>query len=544
MSRRNGEEVMSTIRFARIFSDKAILQRGRDIRIWGYAACSDTVSVSLAGTTRTSVCDTDGRFDVTFAAMDKGGPYTLEAVSGDGCTVRSEDIMIGDVVLISGQSNMEFPMEMVRESYPDEWEGCEDPLFRTFKVEERAVFGGVLSDVETGEWKSLSEDTIDAFSAVGYFTAKHLRMNEDVAVGLVDITLGGAPIEAFMSEDMLEGYDDALSEARKFSDDVYRQKVLDDNEKNAAEWQESLYSNDIGVRDRYEDGEKILKEGRQIVFPEFFTDTELAGFIGSIWIARRFSVPDEYVGKKARLWFGTIVDFDHCYVNGTLIGSTDLTYPSRRYDIPEGLIRAGENTIVLRIGVERGYGRITPGKIYGIVYGDGVRTTDGFNERLEGCDHIEYLGGVWNYLEGNRCAPPPETVFVSWKPTALWNGMLGPLAGFAVRAFAFYQGESNCQNHEDYPELTRRFIDSMRRLWGYDLPYICVQLPEFCARMEEISYDGGKAWRGLMAAQAKCTGIPGFFLVRSYGTGELNDLHPQRKEPVGKMIAEVIRKAD
>ena len=528
------------LRFARIFTDGAVLQRGKDIRIWGFTGADMSVTVSFAGRNCEVSSDDAGRFDAFFPAMEKGGPYTLTASLADGTAVSSEDIMIGDVVLVCGQSNMEFPMERVRETYPAEWEGPFDAMIRTFKVVENAVFTGPITDVTTGEWKEHAADTIDAYSAVGYFTAKHIRKKEDVAVGIVDITMGGAPIESFMSRKMLEGFDDAVAEADRFSDDGYRLKVLDDNEKNAARWLEALADGDPGVRDHYEDGSEILKRGRSIVFPDFFSDTELDGFIGSLWIARNFTVPDEYVARAARLWFGTIVDFDRCYINGTLIGQTEYTYPPRRYDIPEGLIHAGENTIVFRIGVEKGYGRITPGKIYGIVYGNGIRTTDGFNEGLDGCDHIEYLGGVWKYLVGNRCDPPSETVFVSWKPTALYNGMLGPLAGFQIKAFAFYQGESNCPGYEDYPELTQRFITSLRKQWHDDFPYICVQLPEFNARMEEISYDGGKAWRGLMAAQEKCTDIPGFYLVRSYGTGELNDLHPQRKEPIGENIADII----
>ena len=196
---------------------------------------------------------------------------------------------------------------------------------------------------------------------------------------------------------------------------------------------------------------------------------------------------------------------------------------------------------MLRIAVEKGYGRVTPGKLYGIVYGDKyLRITDGFNESLEGADHIEYLGGVWKYLVGAACEASPDQVFVNWKPTGLFNGMLSPLSGLSVKAFAFYQGESNCQNNFEYKELTERFITQLRVMWGEDLPYICVQLPEFNSRMEEISYDGGEGWRGLMASQESCTSIPGFYLVKSYGTGELNDLHPQRKEPLGAAIADVI----
>ena len=530
---------MSDIRFARVFTDGAVLQRGKNIRIWGFAKKGTEVSVSFAGKECACTADESGRFDAEFPAMEKGGPYKLSADDKKGGTAVSGNIMIGDVIVLCGQSNMEFPMERVKETYPNEWDGPFDHMIRTFKVTENGVFGKTLCEVETGQWNELRGDTIDAYSAVGYFIAKHLRLKEDVAVGLVDLTLGGAPIEAFMSREMLEGFDEALAEADKFADDGYRNGVLRDNEKNANDWLNSLDEADTGLKEHFEDGVKITEEGREIALPQFFSDTELDGFIGSVWIARKFDVPKEYAKKKAVLYFGTIVDFDHCYINGEHIGNTEYCYPPRRYDIPEGLLLEGENTIVFRIGIEKGFGRITPGKLYGIVFGGKKRCTDGFLEWIEGYDHIIYLSGVWKYMIGAKCARSEDPVFVNWKPTALYNGMMAPLAGLGVRAFAFYQGESNCGRNFEYAALTDRFVSQIRSMWG-DIPYIYVQLPEFDARMEEISYDGGKAWRGLMEAQEKCAAYKGCHMIRSYGTGELNDLHPQRKEPLGKAIADVV----
>ena len=529
---------MSLLRFARIFGDHSVLQRGVNIHIWGFADNGAEVTVEFAGVSYKALADDNGRFDVTVPPMEKGGPYTLSASDGTD-TVKCSDIMTGDVIIISGQSNMELPMIMVKESYPDEWNGPFDNMIRTFKVMENGVFGRALKDVETGEWLPLDAGSVDDYSAVGYFTAKHLRQKENVAVGIVNLTLGGVIMEAFMSPEMLEGFDEALAEAKKFEDDGYRQKVMADNEKNAADWLEALDENDTGLKEHFEDGAKILGEGSDIALPDFFSDTELSGFIGSLWIAKTFRVPKEYVGKKAVLWFGAITDLDHCYLNGKHIGNTEFSYPARRYAIPEGLIKDGDNTVVFRIGVEKGYGRVTPGKLYGIVFGNAVRKTDGFNESVEGADLVVPLGGIWKYLIGTKSEPSKDTVFINWKPTALYNGMYAPLAGLSVKAFAYYQGESNCAKADEYVRLTHRFADGIRTLWG-DIPYICVQLPEFNTRMEEVSFDHGAGWRGIMAAQEECRDIPDYHLVKAYGYGELNDIHPQRKEPIGAMIAEVI----
>lgn len=529
---------MSELKFARVFKDHAILQRNKEIHIWGFAAPSEAVSVGFAGKTYECVADGDGRFDVTIPPMREGGPYSLTA-SCTGQKVASSDIMIGDIIIICGQSNMELPMNMVRESYPHEWNGPFDSGIRTFKVTENGVFGKPLTDVETGDWKILSKESIDDYSAVGYFTAKHLRQKDDVAVGIVNLTLGGVIMEAFMGNDALAGFDEQLAEAKKFEDDEYRLKVLADNEKNEAKWLADLDAKDIGIRDHFEDGVKIIGSDKCIALPDFFSDTELAGFIGSLWIARTFTVPKEYVGKKAVLYFGAITDRDCCYINGQFIGTTDNSYPPRRYTIPEGLIKAGENTIVFRVEVEKGFGRVTPGKLYAVVFDEGVRVTDGFNESMTGAGHIEPLSGIWKYIIGAKCERSIDTVFVNWKPTALYNGLLAPLAGLSVKAFAYYQGESNCGKAEEYVKLTHRFVEQIRGMWG-DIPYITVQLPEFNARMEEISFDHGVGWRGIMAAQESCRDIRDYHLIKAYGYGELNDIHPQRKEPIGRSIAEVI----
>ncbi len=530
---------MSTIRFARVFGDGAVLQRNKEIHIWGFAPADTTVRVEFAGSSQECVSGADGRFDTVFPGMDKGGPYTITASDGND-SARSHDIMIGDVVIVSGQSNMEFPMIRVKETYPWEWDNDRNDMIRTFKVTENGVFKAPLPDVETGEWVSASPETLDDYSAVGYFTAKHMRDHEDVCVGIIDLTLGGVIMEAFMSAGMLEGFAGALAEAEKFKDDGYRQMILRTNDENAARWRNDLDKADIGLRDHYENGDRIISSGRKIALPQFFSDTELDGFIGSIWIARKFTVPDRYIGKPATLWLGTITDYDFCYVNGEFVGTTDYCYPPRRYEIPEGLIKAGENTVVVRICVEKGFGRVTPGKLYGVVFGKGVRTTDGFTEGINGAEYIEGLGGVWQYLIGARCDAAEETVFVNWKPTALYNGMTAPLAGLGIKAFAYYQGESNCGAYKDYATLTKRFVGGIRQMWGEEVPYICVQLPEFDARMEEVSYDHGRAWRGLQEAQEECTDIPGCYLVRAFGCGELNDIHPQRKEPIGKDIADIV----
>lgn len=549
---------MEKITLSRLISDGAIFQRNKDIHVWGFAKEGLTVNVSLslqgddAGNSDESlkgVCDDKGCFEVWFDKKEAGGPYVL-TVYAEGCEsekISFGDIYVGDVFVISGQSNMEFPMCRVRDTYPEEWDNPNDSAIRTFKITEHGEFKGPVADVLTGEWVKFDKDSIDNYSAVGYFMAQRIREHEDIHVGLINLSLGGAPIEAFLSKEMLAGYDNALAEAEKYSHDNYRNEVLRLNDVNANRWHEHVDAEDKGLKESWQDGSNILAAGANFMMPEYFSDTELDGFVGSVWFARTFEVPKEYAGKEAILWFGTITDYDFCYVNGTLIGTTAYCYPPRRYPIPEGLLNEGTNTVVFRVGVEKGYGRFTPGKLLGVIFGDVRRITDGFTETTEGADMIINLAGCWKYMIGcgagatKEIAPSEETVFVNWKSTALFNGMIYPVTKYPIKAFCFYQGESNCPRAAEYADLTRRQIEGYRKLWKDEkLPYVCVRLPKFNARIEEGSYDGGKAWRGLQEAQDKVTDIDGAYIVDAYEYGESNDLHPQRKKPVGRMIAEVI----
>lgn len=554
---------MEKIRFSRLLGDGAILQRNKEIHIWGYAWAHKKVKVYLLpdgdneenlGEEVKCVCDEKGRFDAVFEKRQAGGPYAVRAVTvtDEGepeelSSVEIGNVYVGDVFVISGQSNMEFPMARVRDTYPEEWDNPYDEFIRTFKVVENGVFGEPVEDVLTGEWLEFNKESIDNYSAVGYFMAKRLRQSEDVPVGLINVSLGGAPIEAFMSREMLEGFDETLADADRFLDEEYRKKVLEENDFNSVSWHSFLDENDTGLSEKWEDGKKILCEGSDFMVPEYFSDTELSGLIGSVWFARKFNVPKEYAGKEALLWFGTITDYDFCYVNGKMIGTTPYCYPPRRYPIPEGLLKEGENTIVFRICVEKGFGRITPGKLLGVIFGQGRRISDGFVEKIQGAEKVIELSGVWKYLKGcctdetKEINPCEETVFVNWKPTALFNGMLAPVTNYPIKAFCFYQGETNCPRAFEYAKLTARQVEGYRKLWkDENLPYICVKLPNFSARVEESSYDGTRAWRNLQSAQEEVRKLPDAYCVDVFGSGENNDLHPQRKEPVGRAIAEVV----
>lgn len=534
-----GDYTMSGLRLPRLLSDGAVLQRRKSIHVWGWDDAGTEIKVRLekqeneqptgdfseaAGT-----ADEKGRFDIYLPARESGGPYKLVVSDDKGEVKTVSDIMIGIVWFCSGQSNMELPIIRVKDKYPDVLNIEPNDKIRTFKIVVETCYTGPYEELNTGNWTIAQKETIPFFSATGYFFAKHLQEITGQTVGFIDASLGGSRIWSWMSKDMLEGYDELLAEADRYADPDFMRQQNENNVKNGDAWRKNLYESDLGIKEHWEKADaseigaqKDLWKPFQIPF--FFKGTELDGFIGSVWFRRKFDLPKELAGKKARLFLGTIVDNDVVYVNGEKVGDTPYQYPPRKYDIPEGLTREKDNTIVIKVCVETGLGRFTPGKDYKI-----------FNEncsvRLDSFADLE--PGSWEYRIGARCEQIPPTDFTNWKATGLYNAMTAPCHNFPIDGVAWYQGESNIEDGYDYNELTRRQVEGYRKAWGEEnLPFIGVQLPNFV-----IDSPVDDDWGKFRLDQARLLEMPSTGLAATLGLGEDNDLHPVTKEPVGERIA-------
>nr|WP_297705073.1 sialate O-acetylesterase [uncultured Butyrivibrio sp.] len=539
---------MSELRLPRLLSDGVVLQRRKSIHIWGWDEARAKVAVRLLdedepeGTVlcgSEGECDEKGRFDVYLPAHESGGPYRLEVTDENGNTAIVKDVMIGLVWFCSGQSNMELPVIRVKDKYPELLKIADNNTIRTFKIIEDSSFEGPLEELRSGSWTSVNKDTIVNFSATAFFFAEHLQKLTGQTVGFINASLGGSRISSWMSREMLEGYDELLAEADKYSDEEFRKQVMQANMDNGNTWRKNLFEADLGLKEHWEawdginDSETRSKDKnsadkknqgsskdntwKEFKIPGFFKGTDLDGFIGSVWFRRKFDLPEELAGKKARLFLGTIVDNDVVFVNGVRVGDTPYQYPPRKYDIPEGLTRKKDNTIVIRVCVETGLGRFTPGKDYKI-----------FNETS-----AAFLDGVWQYKVGAKCEMIPPTDFINWKSTGLYNAMTAPCHNFPIDGVTWYQGESNVEDGYDYNALMERMISGYRKAWNEEnLPFIGTSLPNFTID-SPVKDDWGK----FRLTQAKMLEIPATGLVVTMGLGEDNDLHPVTKKPIGERLA-------
>lgn len=514
---------MKTLKLPRLISDGMVLQQKKRVRIWGEDEPEREVTVLFLGKKYVAKSDKEGYWEIFLEGLEPGGAYEMHISDDAGNERNITDILIGDVWMCSGQSNMELPMNRVRDKYPEEIRNCVNSCIRTFKITEHSDFHAPIVELLTGEWKAAGQDTILDFSATAYFFAEQTYKLTGNPVGLINASLGGSRIESWMSREMLEGYDDFLALADRYSDDEFIEERLRINQQQAEEWHGRLENMDLGVKEGWEQCGIDTSDFKEIEIPCFFKDTELNGFIGSVWFRREFTVSGEFAKREAKLWLGTIVDSDTVYINGVQVGHTDYQYPPRKYIVPAGTLKEGSNIITIRVKSETGHGRFTDGKIYAI-----------FNDE----EKIE-LSGTWKYRIGASCDMVPETDFVNWKPTGLYNGMMAPCHKYTIAGVLWYQGEANTDKAESYLDLMRKMVNGYRKNWGdAKLPFLYVQLTNFSTETYDMDRDETfHDWPSIREAQRQALEMPDTGMVVAIDLGEDNDLHPLNKKGVGCRLA-------
>jgi sialate O-acetylesterase len=510
-----GKGGKSPLCLPKLLSEGCVLQQGKSTRIWGKTEAYKGVTVEFQQKTIFTRADEMGDWQIMLSLLYPGGPFSLTVRSETGEVIRLQQVYVGEVFVCSGQSNMELPMERVKDQYPEELTRPGEPNIRLYKVKEHFDFDGPLSDHRDASWSACSEETIRSFSAVSYFLGRFLLEARQVPIGLINISLGGTPAEAWMGKEALLSYPEALETLKRFQDKDFVKSHMEENERLQREWHERIDQQDIGIKNQKE-------SWKEIILPGFLKDAGIEDFCGSIWLRRKFHVPDAMAGAAARLWLGTMVDSDRTYINGVLVGETGYQYPPRKYMIPEGLLKSGENEITIRLVCDHGEGRMTPEKPYKI-----------FTK-----DHEICLEGSWEYRIGFKCGPAPEMDFLNRKPTGLYNAMVAPCLSYTVKGVLWYQGESNDGRPDTYEDLLQRLILNWREHWKQDaLPFVVAQLPGFSIDFKE----GINSWPKIRYAQSRAAQLPLVAVTINLDLGEWNDLHPLNKKEVARRLSLAVR---
>ena len=522
------------ISLPQLFQSGMVLQRGKTIPIWGKATPGELVTVRFNKKQYATTADTNGNWRIKLPKMKAGGPYTLTV----GNQVLT-NILIGDVWLLSGQSNIDVTIERVYPQYTQEIDTYENDAIRLFRVQNETDAHGVRDDINPTpiNWKPLNKQNAWLFSAVGYFLGKRMQEKTKVPQGIIVNSWGGTPIEAWISADSLKrDYPQLVKRAQFFQNDDYVKAQMQANMQAERQWQKLLNANDPGILENWTSVDNDDSSWQTINQ----NDWSWRG-CGSVWLRQHINIDKVHAGKPARLLLGTLFDRDVTFLNGQQIGQTGYQYPPRRYDIPEGLLKEGDNVITIRFINKFGAVHFIPEKPYMLCFGD-----DRFSQNPMPAD-VMPLSPTWKMHVGAEMPNCPSgDVSLQNIPTTLYNAVLHPLAPYAINGVVWYQGESNTGNPAPYADYLKKLMGCWRDRWqDQQMPFVIVQLANYDGRQqtgfprpitpqEEPMNSGWAQLREAQRIAAKADSRAELAVINDLG--ETVDIHPLRKKEVAERI--------
>ena len=526
--------VEAKVTLPQLFQSGMVLQRGKIIPVWGKADAGETVTVSFNKKVYTITADADGRWRIDLPKMKAGGPYQLTINE-----LTIDDVMVGDVWLLSGQSNIDVHIERVYPQYASEIDSYENPQIRLFRVQNETSVHGVRDDIRptSVNWKPLNKQNAWPFSAVGYFLGKRMFEKNKVAQGVIVNSWGGTPIEAWISKDSLErDYPLLVRKTQLYESDDYVKTQMRANGEASRQWDAILNANDPGVLQGWTS--PAFNDGSWQQINQ--NDWGWRG-TGTVWLRQHITIDKAHAGQPARLLLGTLFDQDVTYLNGKEIGHTYYQYPPRRYDIPEGLLREGDNVITVRFINKFGTVHFIPEKPYMLCFGDDRCAQNPMPK------DVLLLSPLWKVQTGLEMpACPSGDVSLQNLPTTLYNAVLYPLAPYAVNGIVWYQGESNTGNPAPYADYLKKLMGCWRDRWqDQQMPFVIVQLANYDGRQQTgfprpitpQPEPVNSGWAQLREAQrtvAKADPYAELAVINDLG--ETVDIHPLRKKEVAARI--------
>lgn len=536
------------LRLPAIFADHMVVQRDREVPVWGWGDPGETVTVTLGGKTAKGSVGDDGRWRVRLDRLQAGGPYALTVTAGDEA-LTLKDVLVGEVWIASGQSNMEWAMAWIKNNQA-EIEAANHPNLRLFTV--KKVVGEEPMDDVTGAWAPCTPENVAQFSAVAYYFGRQLNQELDVPVGMIATSWGGTPVESWISGDKLAELGDV---ARPILDRHARlvenyPRLMEEYRAKLAEWEKSPKAKPVYHEDPGNEGE--AKGFAAADFDDSAWETaSLPGqfdndesFDGAVWYRRTIQIPDAWAGKALTVELGAIDDFDVTYFNGERIGSTGKETANhwdhpRSYTIPAERVAAGPAVIAVRAFDHFGSGGFRGTASVMKIYPAGTQSADSLS-----------LAGEWKMFVEHRLDPDavtgpnggdgrprePRGPNSAWRPAGLYNAMIHPLIPYAIRGAIWYQGESNADRAEQYRTLFPAMINDWRARWDQGaFPFLFVQLANYMAPSDKPE---DTAWAHLRDAQLhtlRTVRNTGMAIIIDIGDAE--DIHPRNKVDVGLRLA-------
>ncbi|HUB26008.1 MAG TPA: sialate O-acetylesterase [Tepidisphaeraceae bacterium] len=503
-----------------IFGDNMVLQRGKPNTLWGWSTPGQQIQVEISGATATAVAGADGGWQLQIEPPPAGGPYEVHIHGPQEITLHN--VLVGDVWLCGGQSNMELPLSRVNHG-AEEISQADHPLIRLFKVGDVASYTAAATP--RGTWKVCTPQSIAAeggFSAVAYFFGRKLQSELNIPIGLVEDCVGGTPAESWMSPQTISTLSDfhpAMAEIdrlRQLGGPVYGNYIMP--------WYDEY---DIGAHGKTWAADDLdMSDWKPVQIPGRFAELGVADVPSVCWIRKDIVLPDPVPAGDATLYLGEVERMETSYVNGQWVGASAWVENPRVYPVAHAILRPGRNTITVRVlKIKPDGGFMSSPDVLRLVLGDKTAIP---------------LAGEW---EGKLSvdARPPHPMplgFENWPvmPTVLYQGMIMPITPLALTGAIWYQGEANFERAYQYRTLLPLMIADWRRAFGQgDFPFYIVSLPRF---MQHRDRPGDDAWAELRQAQAETAEhVANCGLTVTVDTGDPDNIHPGDKIIVGNRLA-------
>ena len=509
------QSIRAEIKLPGYFTDNMMLQRDMPIKIWGWGNRYETVTVSIHDQKVNTRCKKDGTWEIILSPIPYGGPYSL-TVQGKENSIKIENILIGDIWLCSGQSNMEWTVEQSANS-KQEVQNANYPEIRALKVPKSIK--NSPQDNFNAQWEICSPSTVGAFSGIAYYYARALYKEVQIPIGIINASWGGTDIETWISD---EAFTALPSNVQK----QYNMEVVNNLEEyirqNKGQKQAFLdaMENDPGINNQWFIPGFNTVAWEEMKVPGEWGTTPLSLIDGHVWFKYDLNLTCTEAGRPATLSLGTIDDADITWVNGTKVGNASGWDTPRIYSIPPGILKEGSNNITVRVTDNGGSGGMWGQKA-------------DINLEIDNTRHS--LAGNWKYQMSVANADyhvldiTPNMVHSS-----LYNTMIHPLTPFRIKGVIWYQGENNVGAGYDYRTLFQTQIKDWRTRWGYELPFYWVQLanlyPEDTTPVES-------SWAELRESQAMTLELPHTGQATIYDIGDAYSIHPTNKQEVGRRLS-------
>lgn len=507
--------VHADIKLPGVFTDNMVLQRDMPIKIWGWADKREKVTISFGGNTVTVKADREGKWKAELPASPAGGPYEM-TISGTNSIVLS-NILVGDIWICSGQSNMEWPL-ITTNNAEEAIKNAQYPEIRLFTVQKK-ISTKPLEDLESDGWMVCDPESIPSFSAVAYYFGKKLHEDLEVPIGLVHTSWGGTNVETWISAPVIEevdGFEGISGQLASFD----QEDILQQMRQRVESVTGPLPTEDEGM-----EGDKAVwaatdyTDWKEMDIPQLWEQAGLEGLDGILWFQKEIELKAPDLAGDIEIHLGPIDDTDYTYFNGVKIGETVQKYNvNRKYVVDRSLLKEGKNSLVVRVEDTGGGGGI---------YGDAAEIYAITPSRTIP------LSGQWKYRIGK--GDFTYSVSPNSMPSLLYNAMIHPLLPMRIKGAIWYQGESNAGRAYEYRRTFPLMITNWRDSWGQgDFPFLFVQLANY---MQPREQPGESTWAELREAQTMTLSLPNTGMATIIDIGEVDDIHPRNKLDVGVRLA-------